>query len=188
MLNIGYLAAQLAETPGKFANSLGDLAGAFGGLRFYRNPAPLPRFFLVHRLHISKSAADTFSYLARPDFKPAEEAVVETQDLQPVESLSPGAVTVELYSPNRIELNVGAVGPAFLATSEALYPGWKVTVNGKPTRFYMTNGAFRGVILNPGANHITMTYWPELYLVWAAVSIVALLAALAGLLFGTPLS
>jgi hypothetical protein len=43
-------------------------------------------------------------------------------------------------------------------------------------------------MLGAGANHVTMTYWPELYFVWAAVSIAALFAALAGLLFGKPLS
>lgn len=185
LLNTAYLAAQTAEASAKFANSLGELAGDFGGLRFYRTPAPLSRFFLVRRLHISNAAADTFSYLSRPDFRPAEEAVVEAQDLQPVQALSDGAVTVELYSPNRIELNVVAGGRAFLATSEAFYPGWKVTVNGQPGRLYLTNGAFRGVMLNPGANHITMTYWPDGFLVWTAISIAGLLVALAGLIFGT---
>lgn len=188
MLNIGYLAAQLPETPAKFPNSLGELAGDFGGLRFYRTSAALPRFFLVHRLHISNGPADAFSHLARSDFRPAEEAVVEAQDLQPIETLSDGAVTVELYSPNRIELNVVAGGRAFLASSEVLYPGWKVAVNNKPGRLYMTNGAFRGVMLSPGSNHITMTYWPEGFLAWATISITALLVTLAGLLFGAPLS
>lgn len=187
MLNVGYLAAQLAETPAQFPNSLGEFRGEFGGLRFYRTPA-LPRFFLVRRLHVSTGAADTFSYLARPDFTPAGEAVVEARDLQPLESLAGGVVSVELYSPNRVELNVVTAGRAFLATSEVFYPGWKVAVNGKPGVFYMTNGAFRGVMLGPGTNHISMTYWPELYLVWAAVSLAALLAALAGLRFGAPLS
>jgi hypothetical protein len=185
MLNVGYLAAQSAGASEEFAGSLGELAGDFAGLRFYRISA-LPRFFLVHRLHISNGAKETFSYLARPDFKPAEEAVVEGQDLQPVEALAHGAVTVELYSPNRIELNVVAGGRAFLASSEAFYPGWKVAVNGNPGRFYMTNGAFRGVMLGPGANHITMTYWPEGFLVWTAISIAALLVTLAGLVFGGP--
>ena len=184
MLNIGYLAAQSAEASAKFANSLGELAGDFGGLRFYRTPTPLPRFFLVRRLHISNSAADAFSYLARPDFSPAEEAVVEGQDLQSVEPLGDGAVTVDFYSPNRIELHVAAGRRGFLASSEVLYPGWKVTVNGKTGRFYMTNGAFRGVMLNPGANHITMTYWPEGFWVWTAISLAALLVVLAGLIFG----
>jgi hypothetical protein len=36
MLNIGYLAAQTAEASAKFADSLGGVAGDFGGLRFYR--------------------------------------------------------------------------------------------------------------------------------------------------------
>ena len=184
MLNIGYLAAQSAEASTKFADSLGELAGDFGGVRFYRTAAPLPRFFLVRRLHISNGEADTFSYLARPDFKPAEEAVVEAQDLQPVEALSDGAVTVERYSANRIDLNVVAGGPAFLATSEALYPGWSVAINGKPGRLYMTNGAFRGVMLSSGVNHIAMTYWPEGFLVWTAISAAGLLVALAGLIFG----
>jgi hypothetical protein len=185
MLNIGYLAAPPAGASEQFANSLGEPAGNFAGLQFYRTSAPLPRFFLVQRLHISKSEAEAFSYLSRPDFRPAEEAVVEAPDLHTAEALADGAVTVELYSPNRIELNVVAGGRAFLATSEAVYPGWKVAVNGKPDRFYMTNGAFRGIMLNPGANHITMTYWPEGFLLWTAISIAALLVALAGLLFGS---
>jgi hypothetical protein len=184
MLNTGYLAALTAEASTKFAGSLGEHAGDFGGLRFYRTLAPLPRFFLVRRLHISNGAADTFSYLARADFRPAEEAVVEAQNLRPVDALSDGAVTVERYSPNRVDLNVVAGGPAFLATSEALYPGWSVAINGKPGRLYMTNGAFRGVMLNPGVNHITMTYWPEGFLVWTAISAIGLLTALAGLFFG----
>jgi hypothetical protein len=183
MLNIGYLAAQSAEASAKFARLVGERAGDFGGLRFYRTPAPLPRFFLVRRLHISNGAADAFSYLARPDFKPAEEAVVEAQDLHPFEALSEGTVTVELYSPNRVELNVVAGGRAFLATSEVLYPGWKVAVNAKPGRIDMTNGAFRGVMLNPGANHITMSYWPEGFWTWTAISVTGLVVALAGFIF-----
>jgi hypothetical protein len=185
MLNIGYLAAP-PTILAKFPNSLGEFAGAFGGLHFYRTPMPLPRFFLVRRLHIASSEVDTFSYLARSDFKPAEEAVVEAQDLKNLGTLAGGAVTVELYSPNRIELNVVADGQAFLATSEVLYPGWKVAVNGKPGRLYMTNGAFRGVLLNPSANHITMTYWPEGFAVWTAISVAGMLVALSGLILGNP--
>jgi uncharacterized membrane protein YfhO len=75
-------------------------------------------------------------------------------------------------------------GQAFLATSEIFYPGWSVAINGKPGQLYMANGAFRGVILNPGVNHITMTYWPEGFSVWTVISSGGLLMALAGLIFG----
>jgi len=33
-------------------------------------------------------------------------------------------------------------------------------------------------------NHVTMTYWPEGFLVWTAISAIGLLTALAGLFFG----
>ena len=184
MLNTGYLGALSGVTSDKLSHSGLELAGQFAGLRFYRVPQPLPRFFLVRRLHLSHSAEETFSYLARQDFKPADEAIVEARDLPFAGTLGGGAVSVKLYMPNQIELEVAAGGPAFLASSETLYPGWTVTINGKPRRFYMTNGAFRGVALDPGANHVVMTYWPEGFLIWTAISIASLILALAGLLFG----
>ena len=184
MLNVGFLAGHLRLSRDQLQHTRLALAHDLWGFGFYRNPDVLPRFFLVRRLHISSGEGETFSYLAHPGFAPAEEAVVEAKDLRPDEPLANGTVRVERYSPNRIELNVLADGRAFLASSEVLYPGWRVTVNGQPGRFYMTNGAFRGVMLNGGANHIVMTYWPERFLIWTAISAVSLVLALAGLIFG----
>lgn len=183
MLNIGVLESHVNLTAQQLKGTRFELMHDQWGFRFYRNPDALPRFYLVRRLHLSRSEAETFSYLACPGFAPAEEAVVEAKDLPADAPLAAGVVRVERYSPNRIALDVETGGRAFLASSEALYPGWRVTVNGKASRFYMTDGAFRGVLLNPGASHIVMTYWPEHYLVWAAISAVSLLVAVAGLFF-----
>jgi len=186
MLNVGFLASSAFP----FTKELGPehlpLAADIAGLRFYRKPDPLPRFFLVRRLHIASGADDAFSYLGRADFAPGEEAVVESQELRPAGPLGGGAVHVELYSANRIELNVVTDGRAFLASSETLYPGWTATINGKPASFYMTNGVFRGLMLDGGVNRIVMTYWPERYLLWASISVMGLLLAIAGLVLGGP--
>jgi len=96
--------------------------------------------------------------------------------------LGTGVTNVERYSPNRIELSVLTTGRAFLASSEALYPGWSATINGRPAPLYMTNGAFRGLMLESGANHVVMKYWPERFLFWAMISIVSLLLVISGLL------
>ena len=79
-----------------------------------------------------------------------------------------------------------ADGRAFLASSETLYAGWTATINGKPARFHMTNGVFRGLMLDGGVNRIVMTYWPERYLLWASISFVSALLAIAGLVLGGP--
>jgi hypothetical protein len=177
MLNVGYLVAQ-AQTPGPGQQF--PAAGEFAGVRIYRNPGVLPRFFLVHRLHLSRGEEETFSYLAHPDFMPAEEAVVENGDARLDEPLSSGTVQVQEYSANRVELLVTTTGRAFLASSEVLYPGWTASVNGTSSRLYMTNGAFRGLLLNPGTNRVVMTYWPEYFDMAVAVSLICAVLALVG--------
>ena len=186
MLNVGFLASSASP----FTQELGPehlpLTADIAGLHFYRKPDPLPRFFLVRRLQIVNGPDEAFSYLGRADFAPGEEAVVEGNELRPDGPFGGGAVQVGLYSANRIELNVVTDGRAFLASSETLYPGWTATINGKPTRFHMTNGVFRGLMLDGGVNRIVMTYWPERYLLWAAISVVSALLAIAGLVLGGP--
>jgi hypothetical protein len=186
MLNVGFLASSAFP----FTQELGPehlpLTADIAGLRFYKEPDPLPRFFLVPRLHIANGADEAFSYLGRAGFSPGEEAVVESQELRPDGPLGSGAVHVGLYSAHRIELSVVTDGRAFLASSETFYPGWRATINGKPARFHLTNGAFRGLMLDGGVNQVVMTYWPERYLLWAAISIVSVLLTIAGLVLGGP--
>ncbi|HXI42928.1 MAG TPA: YfhO family protein [Bryobacteraceae bacterium] len=186
MLNVGFLASSAFPFTQELAPEHLPLTADIAGLRFYRKPDPLPRFFLVRRLHIVNGPDEAFSYLGRADFAPGEEAVVESQELGPDGPLGGGTVQVGLYSANRIDLNVVADGRAFLATSETLYPGWTATINGKPTHFHMTNGAFRGLMLDGGVNRIVMTYWPERYLLWASISVASVLSVIAALVLGGP--
>jgi hypothetical protein len=183
MLNVGYL-VDYPDPPALPEFRQRPFEADLAGVRFYRNPNPLPRFFLAGKLQISRSAAETFADLARPDFKPAEETVVETQDLAAGALPGRGEVQVIRYDANRVELQVNATGLAFLATSEVLYPGWQATVNGKSAPLYMTNGAFRGLSLNTGSNRVVMTYRPNL-LVPVLISGLSVLLALAGLIFGS---
>ena len=188
MLNVGVL----AERPGALPpvpelQQLPRLADA-GGVHLYRNPGAVPRFYLVRRLVLARSQEDALAFLGRPSFKPAEEAVVELAasdhgDLREGNDLSGGAVQVAQYSGDRVELQVATDGPAFLATSEAFYPGWKATVNGSRVPLYMTNGAFRGLALKAGTNQIVLTYWPQGLLAWAAISVLSTLLVLAAIFY-----
>jgi len=172
MLNIGVLAG-LYEIPGSGLQS----AGSVGGLYLYKIPAPLPRFFLVPRIRSSSGEEETFRLLARPDFDPAAEALVEGIPSDRG-NLATGSVGVSVYEPDRIKLSMVTSGPAFLATSEPLYPGWEATVNGKKQPMFMTNGVFRGLELTGGKNDVTMIYRPSYLIASAAVSMVTLLATI----------
>jgi uncharacterized membrane protein YfhO len=111
------------------------------------------------------------------DFNPAMEAVVEGLPADR-EGLGAGEVKVSAYMANRVQLEVAATAPAYLVTSEAMYPGWEATVNGKPAPLLMTNGAFRGLALPSGASSIVMEYHPRYFAFSAFLSAAALLGAL----------
>lgn len=129
------------------------------GVTIYRSPGALPRFFLVPRVRRSPDQSTTFQLLGEAGFDPEQEAIVEWP-FGDRTGLAAAPVVVKSYTPNRIQLAVETSGPAFLASSETLYPGWQARVNGKSQPLWMTNGAFRGLALPAGSNEIVMEYRP----------------------------
>jgi len=83
------------------------------------------------------------------------------------------------YEANSLELEVNAKGAGLLVLSDVFYPGWRATVNGKRATIYKVDGALRGVLVEPGDNHITMNYAPLSFYFGAGVT----LLTLAGLSF-----
>jgi hypothetical protein len=77
-------------------------------------------------------------------------------------------------SPNRV--NVTAEGPGWLILSEAAYPAWHATIDGKAAPLRTAGGWARAVELGPGMHEVQMSYDPSLSLVGAAVTLLALLA------------
>jgi hypothetical protein len=60
------------------------------------------------------------------------------------------------------EATAGA-GPGMLVLSQAAYPGWKATIDGKPSRPHRVDGALIGVYLSPGHHIVRITYRPDTY-------------------------
>jgi hypothetical protein len=81
---------------------------------------------------------------------------------------------VESESPNRMRL--AAEGPGWLILSEAAYPAWRATVDGKPAELRMAGGWWRAVEIGPGVHEVQMSYDTSLSWIGLAVTIGALLA------------
>ena len=145
------------------------------GNMVYENPDPLPRFFLVDRVRQASDTAAALAMVRAPGFDPRHEAVVEGAPPLADTQLSGGQVRVVRYQPREVVLEIDTAGPAFLATSEAYYPGWRARIDGRDERLYPTNVAFRGLPVPAGHHTLTMRFDPPI-LGWSA------LVSLAGLL------
>jgi hypothetical protein len=80
-----------------------------------------------------------------------------------VEAPEGGTVRMISYAANNVELESRSRGKGFVYSSETYYPGWKASVDGRETRIYRSNLAFRAVEVPPGVHRITFRYVPRTF-------------------------
>jgi hypothetical protein len=158
------------------------LLGRRGGSLVYENVNAYPRAWVVHTVHAVRTEDDAFRYLRRhtltgadgiivDHFDPLHEAVVETgaSSDTTLDSLRPGRADcagdtdraeITKYRLNSVRLRVRAECAGLLVLPDTYFPGWSVTVDGRSTRLYATNGAFRGVRIPRGVSIVTFDYDP----------------------------
>jgi hypothetical protein len=91
--------------------------------------------------------------------------------------VGPGeSVTVTRYEPQRVELAATLQHPGFVILADAYYPGWKLTIDGRPAPIYRTNRLMRGAAVKAGRHTLVYTYDPDSFRVGAALSIAGLCA------------
>jgi len=67
-------------------------------------------------------------------------------------------LTIRNHQFEPVELEVPAGAPGLLVLTDAYFPGWRATVNGRPAPIMPTDVAFRGVMLNGDGATVVFTY------------------------------
>jgi len=71
-----------------------------------------------------------------------------------------GKATPVLYKANKVVIECDATTDAFLYVSDTFYPGWRAYVDGKSTKIYQANLAFRAVKIPKGIHRVEFRYIP----------------------------
>ncbi|MGE5569817.1 MAG: hypothetical protein ACM3S5_12335 [Rhodospirillales bacterium] len=176
VLNLVNARGLLSREP--VANPNFRLVSEAAGYKLYENISVLPRFFFVGRIEFARDLAEAARLLHRPDFQPADTAIVEAPS-EPFGELSAEpstGINVIDYAPSRLILETHTAAPSFLVVTEAWYPGWEATIDGQPARLYITDVAFRGLRVPAGDHRIEMRFVPRILFWSGGISIAALLA------------
>lgn len=127
-------------------------------LAVYENPQVLPRAFVVYRAQVHADDAAHAAALAKLDPR-----AVVLLDRAPEVTLGdvgrpPTPARIATAERHRLVIEAEPVAPGVLVVSEAHYPGWSVTVDGRPAPLLRANYALRGVALTPGKHTVEMRF------------------------------
>ncbi len=79
---------------------------------------------------------------------------------------------VRFPTPNRMEIDIETTVPALLIATDVYYPGWEVTVDGKPAAAFPVNYLQRGVRISRGRHLVEWIFRPALLRWgWAALGL-----------------
>jgi len=154
----------------------GDV-GQIGNSFVYENPSALPRAFLVTRSVVIDSPEQRLRYLARPDFQPARELVLETGPEQAGSEAAPGTVTIEARAEGYYQLKADCAADAWLVLTEAHYPGWTAEIDGTPAPIVRADHLVQAVRVSRGSHAVTFRYRSGSFrLGWGVAGITVLLS------------
>lgn len=147
------------------------------GLFRYRLADPLPRAYLVGRVEVDPdSIAILNRFLAGGRDPHAVAYVSEGPGLDGPAARVAGTVRWLEGSNHSVRLEVEAPTRALLVLTDTWYPGWTVSVNGRPAQIRRVNWHFKGVYLEPGEHRVRFDYRPRGIGPAAVVSLLALAA------------
>ncbi len=124
---------------------------------------------------ISKIVSLTKEGISKPIPERKDCRVIENPDFKPkVFMHSPGGkdlLRIQIVKDRPGNIIVQAQGPGKLVVSEAYYPGWRVTVDGKASNARIFEDAFVSVDLSPGSHRVRFYYYPFSFLLGLIISL-----------------
>jgi uncharacterized membrane protein YfhO len=80
-------------------------------------------------------------------------------------------------NPSRVVIRAKMERPGVVVLGETYYPGWELTIDGKPAPILRINRMMRGAAVQSGEHELVYTYRPKSFLAGCVGSALGLLAA-----------
>lgn len=168
-----------------------------GRAEVYENTRSMPRVWLVGETLVMPDA-EVVRTIRRGElqsgdvYDPAKVALISDAGMKAEGFVTPpkalkvqnfsGSAKIISVENSAVSVESDSSSDSFLVLSDLYYPGWKVTVDGKPQEVVRTNYVLRGVSLSQGRHSIAFRYEPMYLYIGCAISLLGLLA-FGGLIF-----
>jgi hypothetical protein len=134
------------------------------------------RFLLFSKVSFVKDDKTVIERLQSNTFDPGKELILvgDRKDTNEIKDLH-GKVKLLSYKANRFDLEYEAASDAFLYVSDTYYPGWRAYVDGKETKIYRADLAFRAIEVPKGKHTVVFKYVPMSFYIGLVLTIMGIL-------------
>jgi len=136
----------------------------------------LPMLTLVSRA-LFIDPTNCFQWLMSEKFDPREHVLLGSGLSNQVHANGEahGQILSSRVTQDRVEASIETDQATLLVVSQADYPGWKATLDGRPISIWRANYAFQAVEVPPGRHMVRLAYRPGSFWIGAGLSLVVLL-------------
>ena len=134
-------------------------------IKIYENKVLLPRAFLVPHCKVINTDKEYKELLQSKNFNPEIFILLDTKPKiipcggEGVHEKQ-GAVRIDSYKSNTVNLTVNSQKRQFLFISDSYYPGWKAYVDGDEVEILRANYLFRAIVIESGEHQVRFDYDP----------------------------
>jgi hypothetical protein len=145
-------------------------------IQVFRVPDPLPR---VYAVGVGRLVARDAGYraLTGDDFDFRREVLLADGPLVASPSFG-GRLRVRETRADRLRVDADFEAPGYLVVTDAYYPGWRASVDGRPAAVQRANVGFRAVQVPAGAHAVELVYRPAAARIGVALSALAIVFAI----------
>jgi len=153
------------------------------GWRIFENLKAAPRLFLSSSYKTFETDQEFEKLFFASDFDPAKTILLE-KDFNAINKFGISEkeigdnLKIVSYKPNEIVFETSVKGNKILFLSDTYYPGWKALVDGRETKIYKANYAFRAIVIPAGIHTGKFIYDPESFKLGYRVTLLSAAALL----------
>ncbi len=169
LLATNYFIGRTPKTPAQISAFEGD-----SGLYVFIDRSAFPRARMVYE---AVSAADDRAVLVAVG-NPAidlRKTVILRGPAPALETCEGGDVDIPRYRPTSVVLRVRSQCRGMVVLADTWFPGWKATVDGKPTQIYRAYNLIRGIVVERGDHEVIMLYRPASVFIGVVMAILGVL-------------
>jgi hypothetical protein len=167
------------------------LVERYSGFDVYENANAQPRLYLVHEARIQPDGFSTIESIRNFSVNPRHSVVLESGEERlsdtpgtaeyPEGQPGPESVVAKRYEPQEVVIEVNAAEPGWVVLTDAWYPGWEASINGRSVPVEIAYHAFRAVRVDTGPQTIRMQFRPASWEWGRLITILSVLGVAAAL-------